>query len=180
MTESSFFFSTEHNDSLSRLGQTTHTSLPLSAAIGYRIGLYSGSKLEGEWYPSRPRCDQVERTGYCGLRIVFPVSACSLVNGRTPADECNTVFGGEIRVCRNYHRRALRQRPRLLPFSKIQRRKIKRLPLDIASRTLRPFCKFHTTPTQLLPNSSAPSSRAPVHPTAPKYLSPPDLTMIWM
>ena len=108
----------------------------------------------------------------------FRLALSSLVNGRTPADERNTVFGGEIRVCRNYHRRALRQRPCFLQLSKPQRRITMRLPSDIAFRTLRPFCKSHTIPTQRLPNSSAPLFRAPVHLTTPKYLSSLDLTMI--
>ena len=116
------------------------------------------------------------------LRIANRLSGwplCSLVNGCTPADECNLVSGGEIRACRNCHRPALRQRPCRPPLSKLQRRIITRLPSDIAFRTLQPFCESRTIPTQPLPNSSAPSFRSPVHLTAPKYLSPLDLAMIW-
>jgi hypothetical protein len=66
--------SAQHDPPFPRPGQTSHGSFPVSSAVGYSVGLYTGPKLEGKWHPPRSRCHQVERAGYRGLRVIVPVS----------------------------------------------------------------------------------------------------------
>jgi hypothetical protein len=143
--------SAQYDDPLSRSGKTPHTSLPVPVAVGHRVGLHSGPKLEGEWHPSRARRHQVEGTRHRGLRIVFSVSRAFFpVFGKCHTisyGEWCTDSGGEIRVCRNYHPRVPQQCLLMKPLSTSRRRKVAPLPSDTTSRTPRRFCEYRTIPT---------------------------------
>ena len=75
--------SAQHNPPLPCSGKTSHGPFPVSSAVGHRVGLHTGPKLEGERRPPRTRRRQVEGTGYRGLRVIVPVSVPQF--GKGPA-----------------------------------------------------------------------------------------------